>query len=33
LFLYYRLLESIQKLLWIDTLSPYDFSPGFLGKL
>jgi len=33
LYLYYRLLESIQKLLWLDILSPHDFSPGFLGKL
>ena len=33
LFLYYKLLESIQKLLLLDIFLPNDGSPGFLGKL
>ena len=33
LFVYYKLLESIQKLLLLDIFFPHDFSPGFLGKL
>lgn len=32
-FLYYKLLESIQKLLLLDLFSPYNSPPGFLGKL
>jgi hypothetical protein len=32
-YLYYKLLESIQKILLLDIFFPDDFSPGFLGKL